>query len=174
MAKIKIKEHPADLASGNPMFNLKDAKPVDPNWKSTDEISAPSAVTAEDLALERELERIALETPIPDIEPDMAKPLTKEKQSFDHLSEHIEAEYRAAKTLNELEQQVVLAKRLKCDAVDAEPEIIRYYCGPDYSEAHGYFMYKDVKVCFPKSFAGVKAQSSMTVEQKLFGQTKVK
>lgn len=158
------------VEGGNPLFNLSDAKPVDPNWKDI----APTAITEEDLALERELERMALESPIPDIDPDIAKPLTKEKVSLEHLRDQVDGEYRAAKTLNELDQQVSVAKRLGCDSIDAAPEIIRYYCGKDYSESHGFFMYKDIKVHFPQTYEAVKARAKMTVEQKLFGSSKVK
>jgi len=167
-AKNKVKP-PVDDA--NPMFNLADAKPVDPSWR---EDVAPTAITEEDLALERELERMALESPIPDIDPDIAKPLTKEKVNLEHLREHVDGEYRAAKTLNELDQQVSVAKRLGCDSIDAQPEIICYYCGKDYAESHGFFMYKDIKVHFPQTYEAAKLRSKMTVEQKLFGESKVK
>ena len=170
MAKAK-KQPP--IEGGNPDFNLKDAKPVDPSWKNTDELQAPGAITAEDLALERELERIAHEEPVADIEPDLVKPLTKEKREFEHLKEHLDGNYAPAKTLNELDQQVAIAKRLGCKAIDAEPEVIHFHFGADYPEALGFAMYKDIAVHFPNAFEGVKAKSKQTVEQKLFGHSKI-
>lgn len=172
MAKTKGKA--ATLEGGNPDFNLKDAKPVDASWRDTDKVAAPSAITAEDLALEAELERMSLEAPIQDIGPNLSKPLTKEKPDIDHLREHLDLEYAPAKTLNELEQQVALAKRLGCTSIDAAPEVIRYYAGASYSEDFGFFMYKDIRVCFPKAYEGVRARQNMTVEQKLFGGSNVK
>jgi hypothetical protein len=139
---------------------------------NTDRIQAPSAITAEDIALDMELERMAHEEPVAAIEPDLVAPLTKEKPDLEHLREHLEGNYAAAKTLNELEHQVAIAKRLGCKAIDADPAIIRLIFGHDFSEKHGFAMYKDVAVHFPDTFAEVKAKSRMTVEQKVFGHSK--
>lgn len=164
----KNKRQPV-IEGANPDFNLKDAKPVEPSWQNTDSMQAPGAITAEDMAFEQELERLAKEEPVEGIDQDLAKTLTKEKRSLEHLREHLEGNYAPAKTLNELDQQVMIAKRLGCTAIDAEKHVIQYHFGHDYPEALGFAMYKDIAVHFPNAFDGVKAKSKMTVEQKLFG-----
>ncbi len=141
---------------------------------STDEILAPTAITEEDMALDRELERLAMETPVANIDADLSAPLKKEKLELDHLRWHVGDAYKPAASLNELDQQVSVAKRLHCDSIDATDEIIYYYCGEDYARSHGFFMYKDIRVHFPEEYASAEKKSRMTVEQKLFGESKVK
>lgn len=176
------------MEMGNPDFNLQAPevlahmekvrmKEAELGQARIDQVRAEnafSAITEEDLALDMELDRMAMEEPIPDMEPSLEKPLTKEKVSMDHLREHLAEEYSPARTLNELEQQVMIAKRLGCDSVDAEDKIIYHYCGANYKRSLGFFMYKDIKVHFTKEYESTKARLKQTIEQQMFGNSKVK
>lgn len=171
-SKNKVQEvvPPAHVTeAGNPDFNLND-----PAVLAHLEQQASTAITAEDLALDMELERMAMEEPIPDLEPALVTTLTKEKPSTEHLRDHMDGEYRMAQTLNELEHQITIAKRLGCDSIDADPKVIYLYCGKDYPRSLGFFMYKDIKVHFPNEYEGTKARLKQTIEQKIFGESKTK
>lgn len=159
-SKNKPKEPVVEMPSGNPTFNLND----------TD--VAMSAVTAEDLAFERELERMALEQP--PIEAGPAITFKKEIEHRELLSEHVE-DYSPASTVNELENQVHMAKELGCDSIEGTPALIKTYCRSHYPDDVGYFIFKNVKVYIAGFFeqSKSKAKANDSIEQKLFGHSKI-
>lgn len=167
---------------GNPEFNLKAAEPVEwgddivpeetpaparaPKVRVAPEVRAVGAITQEDLDLEMHLNKLDRENPVPNIDPDLSRPMTKEKISQDHLREHVD-NYKAASNINELEEQIHVAKSLGCDSIDADKNLIhRFSRGKD----NGMFiMVKDIRVNYPGQYASGKAQDKVTIEGRLFG-----
>lgn len=167
--------HPMD-ETGNADFNLADALPLTEdeiappykeesapvNFQALDKVilakrdgtvhtppdlaPAMSAVTAEDLAFERELQRMHLESPITKAETE--KPIIKEVVHHDFLGDAME-NYRPAATLNELEQQAWAAKSIQADSIEATEQVIRYFTKDAYPDKVGYFIYKNIKVFIP-------------------------
>ncbi len=148
---------------GNPDWNIASVVP-----SST--LTAPGAVTAEDLAFEADLQRMAGEEVLPDIEQEYLAPLTKEKREGNHLRDHVD-NYSPAKTINELDTQVTIAKPLGAD-IDVSPQVMKHLFGPTYKLTSA--MYKDVRLNLPDTFDSNTAQSKKTLEQHLFGNSKVK
>lgn len=160
----KNKKVPAHaLEKGNPDWNLKGVTP-------TDVLTAPSAVTAEDLAFESELQRMSGEEIIPDIDQEYIAPLTKEKRDGNHLRDHME-NYRPAQSINELDTQVAVAKPLGAE-IDVTPQVMKHIFGPKYNLSSG--MYRDVQLNLPETFEANVAKSKVSLEQHLFGNSKVK
>lgn len=124
-------------AKGNPAFNINDAEP-------TDVLRAEGAMTEEDAALDRELERMAMDTPPVAIEqgpPDA----TREKIMYTLLSEELD-DIKPANTLRDLDEQVFLAKNNDCDSIEATDIIIKHFCRKDFPPKSGFIMYKDIRV----------------------------
>lgn len=112
---------------------------------------AANIVTDEDMELDREIDRIANENPPPDIEQGPVMQLKKEKVVRDLLSEHVD-DYKPASTVNELLEQVHLAKEMMCDSIEATPQMIKHFCRKHYPDDVGYFIYHDIKVYIPGFF----------------------
>jgi hypothetical protein len=150
---------------GNAQFNLKDADPVDPSWKDS-----VNAITAEDMALDRELDRLAQEQgPPPDIDPVPAGVgLKKESEVRVLLSEFVD-DYLPARTITELKDQVYLAKANGCDSVECTLEVGKSIIRDGSLETVGYFTFQDVKVYIVGSFEKASARDKRTtwdVEEK--------
>jgi hypothetical protein len=143
---------------GNAKFNLKDADPVDPSWKDS-----VNAITAEDMALDRELDRLAQEQgPPPDIDPVPAGVgLKKESEVRVLLSEFVD-DYAPAKTRSELDDQVWLAKSKGCDSIECTLDVGRSIIRDGSLESVGYFMFKDVKVYIDGAFEKARARDKRT------------
>lgn len=165
MEAASVKATAPKIAGGNPMFNLKEAEAAAPR--------AMAAVTAEDLAFEREL--MALEaTTVPEVnEGSNYNILKKEKSSPEMLSEVVD-DYKPAKSLHELRDQVFYAKQMGCDSIEASPEIIKYFTKPHFPDDVGYFLYDSIKVWIPGFFQTHQHNDSASIESKLFGKREAK
>lgn len=169
---------------GNPAFNLNEAEAltgifdetVKPDFSLKDkELAAKpkvevaqSAITPEMLAFERELQAMHLEQPLPGDEKPVV--LQKEYSKSDFLGDDVEG-YKPATTLNELDQQVFLAKSKGFNAIEASEEIIKYYTRGSFEsvEKEGYFIFKDVKVFIPGRIDGYVNTDKQNVAFKLQG-----
>lgn len=159
MAKHKFKAPTDPLEEkGNAAFNLADAEPVDSNWKD-----APGAITAEDLALEAEIQRMAQEQgPPPEIEPVPASAIvTKEKDTRELLSDHV-IDYKPATTITELKDQVYLAKANGCDSVECTLQVGKSIVRDGSLETVGYFLFHDVKVYIEGLYEKARARDKRT------------
>jgi len=139
MSKAKKAATPLE-EKGNPAFNLADAEPVQIDWQEP----AVNVITPEDIALDRELERLAMEQPLPDVEP--APPEMKKAVDSPELLSSFVDDYRPATTIRELEDQVHLAKVNGADSVECSMALGRYYVKDGSLETVGYFMFRDIKV----------------------------
>lgn len=130
---------------------------------------ALGAITAEDLAFERELQAMT-ETSEPDIEAGPALlTLKKEKGDLKLLSDFVD-DYTPAKDHGELLEQVHMAKEYGADSIEAEPKVIRQLTlKSGYPTETGYLWYHDVKVWIPGMYAKTDQQS---IESKIFGHSK--
>lgn len=153
---------------GDERFNLKDAKPVDPAWRD----KAPAAITDEDLALDRELEVMARNT-MPEVSDRDPGPAIKKSIDPYTLLEEFVDNYRPAKNIHELDDQVFKAKHYECDSIYATPELIRYFTKKDYPDKVGYFVYHDIKVYIEGFFEQSSKRDKETVEQRNFGASKI-
>lgn len=173
--KNKAAQGPAAEA-GNPEFNIAgvESNPeIQEALQNRDTEVAVSAPTAEDLEFDRMLEQESADTEPGDIEPDLAQALTVERVTHEHLKDHVE-NYKPAGTINELMDQVHVAKELGCDSIDGTEKLIRHYCrGSNYPTKAGYFIFHDIKVHIPNQFEAAKKRDTMTIEQKVFGKSKV-
>lgn len=152
-------------AAGNPEFNIANVKPT--NVLTT----APAAITEEDLELDRMLERVAAEEPpIPTIDPDEVQAVKKEPDRRELLSDVMDVQ--PASTVNELMDQVHLAKEMGCDSVEATPAMVRHYCRRQYPDKVGFFMFHDIKVYIAGFFEEAKKRSELTIEDINFGAKK--
>jgi hypothetical protein len=171
-SKNKAKETTPTTEPGNPMFNLKDARPVTTDWQSAPPIAA-AAITDEDLALERELEKLNLNTEPQISDPDTMPALKKLSEPYTMLSEAVES-YKPAKTLQELDDQVMQAKHYECDSIEATVNVVNYFTKGRDPNNTGYFMYKDIRVYIAGFFEHSKKRDLETVEQRNFGMSQVK
>lgn len=180
--KLKQPDIPAHAkAKGNPEFNITNVEPVEwgedeartinasiANAKNSrpDPAIAVGAITQEDTDLELMLNKLDREEPIPDIGPDLHKPLTQMKQDQDHLREHVD-NYKPASTINELEEQIHIAKSVGCNSIDADKNLIwRFSRGKD----NGMFInVKDIRVNYPGKYADSKSSDRLTIEQRVHG-----
>lgn len=123
------------------------------------------------MALDRELERMANETaPVP-IEPDPVPAMQKTVEQRELLSEVMDVQ--PASTVNELMEQVHLAKESGCDSIEATPTLVRHYCRKKYPSDVGYFVFHDIKVYIAGFFDQANKRDKETVEQRTFGASKV-
>jgi hypothetical protein len=157
-----------DPLVGNPDFNLTGVTP-----SNTLGDVAVGAITDEDMALDRELDRMANEMPPPDIDPEpqgvgMAK---RETEEYTLLSELMDV--KPASTVNELLEQVHLAKESGADSVEATPALVRHYCRRQYPDKVGYFLFHDIKVYIEGFFEQSIKRDKETVEERAFGKSKV-
>lgn len=169
-SKNKPKEITPVTEPGNSMFNLKDAKPVTTDWQHA---PAMSAVTDEDLALERELEKLAQNTEPEISDPDTAPQMVKGPEPYTMLSEFVD-DYKPAKTLHELDDQVFQAKQCGADSIEATKEIVWYFTKKKDPNNTGYFMFKDIRVYIAGIFQQSKKRDLETVEQRTFGASQIK
>ncbi len=156
-------------AKGNPDFRI--TPEIEAAAKARMDI-APAAITDEDLALDRELEMMARNTE-PDIsDRDPAPPPKKTIDPYTLLSDFVD-DYKPAKTIHELDDQVFKAKHYEADSIEATPELIRYFTKKDYPDKIGYFIYHDIKVYIAGFFEQSVKRERVTIEQKIFGESKV-
>lgn len=159
-AKNRIKPHEPVLepmiepTAGNPEFNLTGVVPTD--------AMAANIITDEDRALDRELDRLANDVPpMPaDFDPGPAINIKAEKFDGVLLSEH--ADVSPATTVNELLDQVHLAKENGCDSIEATPALVRHYCRKAYPSDVGYFIFHDIKVYIEGFFAEANKRDRRT------------
>lgn len=157
------------IERGNPEFNLNSAEPSNTIGQEV----ASAAYTDEDAELDRELEKMAREQePQVAIDPE-PQPMRKLKENYELLRDHVE-DYKPASTVNELEDQVHLAKEYGCDSIEATPKLVRHYNRKDYPEKVGYFIFRNIKVYIDGHFAEAMKRDKITMEEKLFGHSKVK
>lgn len=166
-SKNKKEEIPAPLKEkGNPLFKLQDAQSVEPNWASD---VASSVATAEDMAFDRELEHMARnnEPQVSDQEPVQLK---KTVDAYTLLSE-FEDDYKPARTIHELDDQVFRAKQFEADSIEASEQIVKHFTKSCWKETQkvGYFTYHDIKVYITGFFEQSKMRDTQTIEQKVFG-----
>ncbi len=133
---------------------------------------ALASITDEDIAFERSLQ--AMDFQEPNVEADPTPMLRHVREHSELLSDHMEG-LRPASTVAELMDQVHLAKQADCDSVEATPAVIRYYCRKDFDAVAkvGYFMFHDIKVHLAGEFARASTDDKQTIQQKLFGHSKL-
>lgn len=168
MARPKGSKNKA-IGGGNPQFNLKDAKPVNPGWQDV----APAAYTNEDAELDRHLAALAADLPPPvsDPEPMGAGMARKEIERREMLGDVVDG-YRPASTDEDLRTQVHLAKQEGCDSIEATVPLAKRFCRDPQLEKVGYFIYHNIKVYLEGHFEQTKSRDSQTIEQRLFGASK--
>ncbi len=109
--------------------------------------------------------------PIDDEDPGIeVKPL---KARHDLLS--MEVEVKPAASLAQLDEQVFHAKQIGCDSVEATKALVKAMnrVGYEAVEKMGFFLYHDIKVFISGSYEDSKKKSSLTMEQALFGNSKI-
>lgn len=158
-----------DIGAGNPNFNIAQAEAE----LQAAPVRASAAITDEDLAFDRELNRIANEEPPVFAEDRNLNVLTKEKESREMLAEFVE-DYHPAATINELMDQVHVAKEVGANCIEATPAIVRHYCRKHFPEDVGYFMFHDIKVFIAGFWQTHKDNDKMSIDEKLFGKSKAK
>lgn len=163
MARPKGSKNKPD--AGNPDFNLKDAKPVPKNWQDV----APAAVTAEDMALDRQLDAMAAELPPVIDDPDPpGMTVKKENEKREMLGDVVEG-YMPAINEEQLRTQVHLAKQEGCDSIEVTGPLAKRFCRDPNLEKVGYFMYHDIKVYIEGFYEQASKRDKQTIEQRLFG-----
>jgi len=134
-----------------------------------DHVQAASAVTAEDLEFERQLQ--AATASEPGIEAGPNTQLRKEKIYPKLLAEHVD-DYVPAQTHTDLLEQVHMAKQLGCDSVEADPRIIRQLTlKSGYPDDVGFLWFQDVMVWIPGFYE--PDGDKMSVDAKIFANSKV-
>lgn len=158
----------AQSTKSGTLTNSTEKKPVQPNVLDV----AVGAITEEDLALDRELERLANETPPEFSEGSSENVLKVLKDDKECLSDFVE-DYKPAATVAELESQMHQAMSVGADSVEVTPQIFQLYCGPDTGKnpnwSAKFFHYKNVKAYLQGKTAEVKKANSLSIEQKVFG-----
>lgn len=133
---------------------------------------APAAITDEDLALDRELEMMSRNSEPVLSDQDTTPPVKKTVEPYTLLSEFVD-NYKPAKTIHELDDQVFRAKHYEADSIEATPELVRYFTKKDYPDKVGYFVYHDIKVYIAGFFEQSVKRERVTIEQKTFGNSKI-
>lgn len=164
----------------------KKAKELEGNsdFKVTPEVDAEIAkftgatYTPEDAALDAELEQLAKQRPqVTDDVPAAAMEVIKPKESLEHLSAHVDGEYKPANTMAELQEQVHLAKQVGADSIDGTEALVRMIFRGDFDKIKasiGYGIYHDIRIYVTGMFEGLKNMDKMTMEQKLHSTEKKK
>lgn len=154
---------------GNALFSLSDAEPV----VLDSPLQAIGAMTKEDLDLDYMLQQSAQqEEPVALFDDQAVVELKREKIQGELLSEVV-PDIHPASTVNELMEQVHLAKEMEVDSVEATPALVRHYCRKHYPEDAGFFMFHDIKVYIAGCFDKSSKHGKLTIEQKLFGDSKI-
>jgi len=149
-AEIEAARLTADAVNGDP--------------RAAHALSAMSIVTDEDLAFERELQRMESALPPVMSEGVSENKLTKEQLDSDMLADAVE-NYQPARTINELRDQAFHAKQLGYDSVEASPELIKYFTrGEAYPPAAGYFMFDGIRAWAPGMYEQMRMRDGMSVE----------
>lgn len=121
-----------------------------------------SAVTSEDLALDRELDRLAAtQTPEFDDLP-AANTVTKTKEEREMLESWVDG-YKPAASLLDLDEQTLMCQEFGADSIEAIDQIFRKFCGAEYKDP--YFVYKGVKVYRAGNSLNAKSKEGKTVDQ---------
>lgn len=156
------------IEGGNPDFNLNEVEPTD--ILST----APSSPTMEDYELERTLADLGRQHAAPDIsDPDPAGSVVKKEVERREMLGNQVTDYKPASTFEELRDQVHFAKSEGCDSIEATKTLAKKVCKDPLLEQVGYFMYHDIKVYIEGAFEQAKKRDSISIEQKLFGASKI-
>lgn len=142
------------------------------DFKITPEVEANIATyTAEDAALDAELEQLAKQRPqVTEDAPAAAMEVVKPRESLEHLSAHVDGEYKPASNMAELQEQVHLAKQVGADSIDGTEALIRMIFRVDFDKIKasiGYGIYHNIRVYLDGMFDGLKNMDKMTMEQKL-------
>ena len=130
---------------------------------------AVAAITDEDLALDRELDRIAKETPPAFEDKGENKVKVIKEARKNPLSDFID-DYRPAGTLIELDSQVFDARARGAESIEATPEMIRHLVGPNYEGS--YIDYKGMRVYVAGERDNALANERMSMEERIFPKAK--
>lgn len=129
---------------------------------------AMAAVTAEDLAFERELQ--AMEQDTPEIDPVPANTTVRVKKEMHNLLSDVMAGIHPAATVNELLALVHMAKEVGADSIEATPELIKQYTlRSGFPSDVGYFWFQDVKVWIPGFLQTHGHLDGETIDKRVFG-----
>lgn len=133
-----------------------------------------SVYTAEDAALDAEIERVAAtkETMEPISDDGPVVEMKKVKEHLELLRSHVE-NYKPAATIRELEEQVHIATGEGCDSIEATDQVIKGLFRADFDHIKnetGYGIYKNIRIYLDGHFEKHKNADKLTMEQKLFGQ----
>jgi hypothetical protein len=165
------------MEKGNPDFVLTPELEADAleqfNALVDDEIvhsNAPhgtlAPITSEDREIDQMLERAAKSNPVSDLH--VETPLIPEKKKRDVLRNHI-AGYRPANTMNELQEQVHLAKTNEIDSIEGTPTLVQQLWRKDFEyikNGPGYGIYHDIRVYIDGFFEQNKDADKETMEQR--------
>ncbi len=157
------------VLKGNDSFKLTPAMEARAMADYAENTGTMSALTAEDIALDRELEAMAKDQPqVSDNGPVMEVKRTKDV--IEHLREVVE-KYTPASNMAELTEQVHVAKSEGCDSIDGTPTLVRQIFRKDYEYIEknvGYGIYHDIRIYIDGYFDKHKGADSQTMEQRLF------
>lgn len=147
-------------------------RPMGSKNKPKDEI-ASAAVTAEDLAFERELQAMANELPPVIDDPDPVGSIVKHEPDRPELLRFAVEDYKPAATDLDLREQIHTAKMNDCDSIEATLPLAKRFCKDPSLETVGYFVMHDIKVYVEGAYEKAKARDQQTVEQRNFGGSKI-
>lgn len=132
---------------------------------------ALGAITDEDMALDRELQSMqtkAFDDDGPAIE------VKKEATKRDTLRNYVPG-YKPASTILELQEQIRSALDNEIDSIEATPALVRHLFRKDFDyiqKTVGYGIYQNIRVYIDGFFEKNKDADKMTIERKLFGNSK--
>lgn len=114
------------------------------------------------------------EPPMPTLDYEPIVELKKIRDQGELLSEHPDViDPGPASTINELNDQVHMAKEMGCDSIEATEKIVRYFCKSHYPDDVGYFIYHNIKVYIAGHFGAASKRDKISVEQRLFGDSRI-
>lgn len=130
--------------------------------------------TDEDLALDQELEKLAKEQDNmePVINTKIDKKVEKAQDTNYYVLQDIDPEIEAASTVNELKEQVQIAKLKGIEGIEATDKMIRLYNREKFPEC-GYFVFENVRVYRKGIAAEVKRDENRSVEESIFAHSGV-
>lgn len=128
---------------------------------------ALNSPTPEDLALDRELDRIAKESPSVDDAGPAPLRVLKEGELLT-LADVVEG-YTPAKTIEQLDMHVHEAKAHGAESTEADDSVFKRLLGPHALDAS--FIYKNLRVYRAGVRESVMASEKMDIESKVFGKS---
>ncbi len=127
-------------------------------------------MTDEDLALDREIARMAADQEMTAIVDHGAPPELKPSvEHTDLLSEYVE-NYKPASSHATLEEQVFLCSAHGADSIEAEEIVFKAILG--YIPKEAYMVFKGVKVYRKGMVEAGRTSDAQSIEQRLFGNKK--